>query len=501
MDKVSFGALNWFMIIFYLGIMLLVGAYFTKKSSQSTDAFFKANGKVPSWAAGLSVYATTLSSITFMAVPERSFLTDWSYAVGTLTIFLIIPLMAKYFIPFFRRLHVTTAYEYLEARFSTTLRAMSSFLFVIYHLGRMAVVIYLPVLAITSVTDINPFLIAAIVGLLCVIYTFLGGIEGVIWSDAIQSIILLAGAFLVIVVGLMKVDGGLVTLLTDTVEHQKFISLNNNFNMANLASFIPLIFIGQFANTLYQYAGSQDVVQRFLTTKSTKEAVQSLWTSGWLSLSAIPLFFGMGTVLYSFYTHTGQLPEDFNTSAIVPYFIVTQLPAGLAGLVIAAIFAAAQSTISSSLNAISSCFVVDFKQRFFNNHLKSMSDVWLARWVIIIAGTISTLITLYFIAGNSSSTWDIFLAVSGMFGVPVVGLFVLGIFTTKANATGALLGFVSSVLISFIANNAKVSALLVAVLALVATVVFGYLFSLLFKGNKQLTNLTIHTLSDDLAED
>lgn len=501
MDKVSFGALNWFMVILYLGIMLLVGAYFTKKSSESTDAFFKANGKVPSWAAGLSVYATTLSSITFMAVPERSFLTDWSYAVGTLTIFLIIPLMAKYFIPFFRKLDVTTAYEYLESRFSTKLRAMSSFLFIVYHLGRMAVVIYLPVLAITSVTDINPFLIAAIVGLLCVVYTFLGGIEGVIWSDAIQAIILLAGAFLVIVIGITKVNGGLGTLVSDTVEHHKFISVGNNFKASELANFIPLIFIGQFANSLYQYAGSQDVVQRFLTTKSTKDAVQSLWTSGWLALSAIPLFFGMGTVLFSFYTHTGTLPEGFNTSAIVPYFIVTQLPAGLAGLVIAAIFAAAQSTISSSLNAISSCVVVDFKQRFFNDSFKSLSDVWLARLVIIVAGTISTLITLYFIAGNSSSTWDIFLAVSGMFGVPVVGLFVLGIFTTRANAKGALLGFLISVVISFLANNAKMSALLVAVIALVATVVFGYLFSLVFKDDKDLKDLTIHTLSGEFMDE
>ncbi|MEQ9764546.1 sodium:solute symporter [Streptococcus jiangjianxini] len=501
MDKASFGALNWFMVIVYLGVMLLVGAYFTKKSSESTDAFFKANGKVPSWAAGLSVYATTLSSITFMAVPERSFLTDWSYAVGTLTIFLIIPLMAKYFIPFFRRLNVTTAYEYLESRFSVTLRAMSSFLFIIYHLGRMAVVIYLPVLAVTSVTDINPFLIAAIVGLLCIIYTFLGGIEGVIWSDAIQAIILLAGAFLVVVIGISKVDGGLGTLLSDTVEHHKFISVGKNFNASDLANFIPLIFIGQFANTLYQYAGSQDVVQRFLTTKSIKEAVKSLWMSGWLSLSAIPLFFGMGTVLFSFYTHTGSLPEGFNTSAIVPYFIITQLPAGLAGLVIAAIFAAAQSTISSSLNAISSCFVVDFKQRFFNKSFKAISDVWLARWVIIISGSLSTLITLYFIAGNSSSTWDIFLAVSGMFGVPVVGLFVLGIFTTKANARGALLGFITSVILSFLANNANMSALLVAVLALLATVVFGYLFSLLFKQTNDLNNLTIHTLTSDSKED
>ena len=209
------------------------------------------------------------------------------------------------------------------------------------------------------------------------------------------------------------------------------------------------------------------------------------------------MLFRSGTILYTFYQNAASLPKDFNTSAIVPYFVITQLPAGIAGFVIAGIFAAAQSTIASSLNSISACFVTDFKQRFFNNKFKGMSDVTLARLVIIIAGVISTTITVYFTMGNTSDTWNVFLTVSGLFGVPVAGLFALGIFTKRANARGVLIGFALSVLLAFYVDSLHISSLLVATVSFTAAVVLGYLASLLFPGNnKDNQGLTIYTLKD-----
>ena len=175
--------------------------------------------------------------------------------------------------------------------------------------------------------------------------------------------------------------------------------------------------------------------------------------------------------------------------------VVTQLPAGVSGLVIAGIFVAAQSTISSSLNAVASRFVVDFKQRYLNHAFRKISDVALARWVIIISGLLATCVTIYFVTGNQSSTWESFLAVSGMFGVPVAGLFVLGIFTKRANSKGVLIGFLISVVISFIANNMGIPSLLVATIALLSSIVFGYLFSFIFKQDKNLNGLTIYSLN------
>ena len=199
MDKVGFGTLNSIVLALYLLAMLGVGMYFTKKAGESTEAFFKAGGKVPSWAVGFSIYATTLSAITFMATPEKAFNGDWTYAAGNVAIIAIIPILIYYYVPFFRKLDVTTAYEYLEERFNPSMRVIGSILFSLFHIGRIAIVVYLPTVAITSVSTVNPYLVCAAIGILCVIYSFMGGIEGVIWTDVIQGIILLGGAILVII--------------------------------------------------------------------------------------------------------------------------------------------------------------------------------------------------------------------------------------------------------------------------------------------------------------
>lgn len=496
MSKVGFGAANWVVLVLYLLAMLGVGAYFTRKAGKNTDAFFKAEGKIPAWAAGFSIYATTLSAITFMSTPEQAFLNDWAYAIGSFAILLIIPLLVKFYIPFFRKLKVTTAYEYLEERFSPLMRAISSILFMLYHIGRVAIVIYLPIIAITSVSNINPILIAIVIGGLCIVYTFLGGIEGVIWSDVIQGFLLLGGALLVCIMGIAYIHGGLGTVIQDAATHQKFLS-GADMNVGDLSKFIPLILAGQIFNTLYQYTGSQDVVQRYQTTGSLKEAKKSIYTNGWLALITIPLFFGMGTILWSFYQHAGTLPKGFNTSAVVPYFIITQLPAGVAGLVIAGIFAAAQSTIASSLNAISSCAVTDFKQRFFNDKLKGIKDVALARIIIVVAGILSLGVAIYLLLGNASQTWNLFLSVTGMFGVPIAAIFAVGMFTKRANTTGVLVGLILSVILSFFIQSLNISSLLVACVSFISAFVLSYVVSLLVPGKaKDITGLTTATINE-----
>lgn len=360
MQQVGFGTWNWVAVIVYLVLMLLVGAYFTKRASQNTDSFFTASGRLPSRAVGFSIYATTLSAITFMSTPEKAFLTDWSYIAGNIAIIAIIPLLIYFYVPFFKKLKVTSAYEYLEARFGPSVRVIGSLLFVLW----VAIVIYLPTLAITAVSDLNPYVVASLVGILCILYTFLGGFEGVVWSDFIQGVILLGGAAAIIILCIVHIKGGMGTVVTDALDHKKLISADNwKFNTA--AAAIPIIFLGNIFNNLHQYTASQDVVQRYQASESMSETKKSLWMNGVLALISAPLFYGMGTMLYSFYTHESALPEGFNTSSIVPYFILTEMPPFIVGLLIATIFAAAQSTISSSLNSISACLSVDIKHRFF----------------------------------------------------------------------------------------------------------------------------------------
>src|SRR5699024_4230339 len=472
----------------------LVGVYFTKRAGKDTDAFFTASGKIPAWAAGFSIYATTLSAITFMSTPEQAFLTDWSYAAGNLAIFAIIPVLIHFYIPFFRKLNVTTAYEYLEERFGVSMRTVSSLLFILFHIGRVAIVVYLPTLAITSVSNINPVLIAGAVGVLCIIYTFLGGIEGVIWSDVIQGILLLGGALLVVILGVSLIDGGMSTVLSDAAAEKKLISADN-WKFGTAAAAIPIIFLGSIFNNLHQYTASQDVVQRYQTTKSIKDTNKSLWTNGVLALVTIPIFYGMGTVLYSFYKNTEALPADFNTSAVVPYFIVTSLPAGVAGLLIAAIFAACQSTISSSLNSISACFVTDFKQRFFGKG-DGRGDVMLARLSIVIAGLLGVGAALYLVSTNRDETWNLFLDITGLFGVPIAGIFALGIFTKRANTPGIWVGLFVAAVTAYFVQPTDLTPFAISTVAFFTSFIVGYLASFLFPNwdkGRNIEGLTIHT--------
>lgn len=428
-----------------------------------------------------------------MSTPEQAFLQDWSYAFGNLSILLMVPFLIKYYVPFFRKLKVTSAYEYLEERFHPVMRILGSVLFMLYHIGRIAIVIYLPILAITSVSDIDPIIIALIVGGLCIVYTFLGGIEGVIWSDVIQGFLLLGGAILVSILGAHYIAGGWGTIAHDAVTNHKLIS-GYDFQFSDLSKFVPLIFAGQIFNGLYQYTGSQDVVQRYQTTGSMKEAAKSLWTNGFLALITIPIFYGMGTVLFSYYKHTVALPKNFNTSAIVPYFIVNVLPAGIAGLVIAAIFAAAQSTVASSLNAISSCAVTDFKQRFFDDKFKKISDVTLARIIIVVAGLLSLALAIYLMLGNTSQTWNLFLAITGIFGVPIAGIFAVGIFTEKANTPGVLIGLIAAAIITYFVQAAAVSPFIVSCVSFISAFVISYVVSLFTPGyHKNIVGLTVAT--------
>jgi len=499
MDKIGLGTANWLVIIVYLIAMLGVGLYFTKKAGKNTDEFFTAGGKIPAWAAGFSIYATTLSAITYMSTPEQAFLTDWSYAAGNLAIFAIIPILIYFYIPFFRKLNVTSAYEYLEARFGASLRVVGSLLFILFHIGRVAIVVYLPTLAITSVSDINPIMVASIIGVLCIIYTFLGGMEGVIWSDVIQGIILLGGAILVIVVGVNYINGGFSTIVTDALENDKLITAEN-FQFGTAAAAIPIIFLGSIFNNLHQYTASQDVVQRYQTTSSIKETNKSLWTNGALALITIPIFYGMGTMLYSYYSNSGGLPEEVNTSAIVPYFIVTTLPAGVAGLLIAAIFAAAQSTISSSLNSISACVITDFKQRFFEK--QKGNDVLLARLVVIIAGVLGMAAALYLVSTNRAETWNLFLDITGLFGVPIAAVFALGILTKRANTPGVFIGLGTAAIVAYFVQGTDLTPFAVSMVSFLVSFVVGYLASFVFadKG-KNIKGLTIYTKSDAYVEE
>jgi len=322
----SFGMLNYAVLVVYLLALVAMGYYFSKREN-TTDDFFKAGGRIPWWAAGLSI--SQLSAITFMAIPAKTFSSDWTMFMLNVMIIVVAPLVVFGFLPFYRRLNVTTAYEFIEKRFNLPSRLFASGLFMVFQLARIGIVLYLPSIALSVVTGVDIKVCITVMAVLSIAYTVMGGIEAVIWTDVIQVIVLLGGALLVLCMIPLSFAGGWNSMIDVAESADKLRLLDFHFNWKS-PTFWILVFGGAGAN-IYSYACDQTVIQRYLTTKSEKEAARGIWTSALLAIPASLIFFGIGTVLYSFYANQ---PEALNpviqkTNGIFPWYIVTQLPAGV----------------------------------------------------------------------------------------------------------------------------------------------------------------------------
>jgi len=489
-----FGIINFFVLGLYLGALVSMGFYFSKRE-KSTDDFFKAGGRVPWWAAGLSIFGTQLSAITFMAIPAKSFATDWTWFMMNMTIIIVAPFIVYFFLPFYRRLNVTTAYEYIERRFNIVVRVTASAMFMVFQFARIGIVLYLPSIALSVVTgvDINTCII--VMCLLSIAYTVLGGIEAVIWTDVIQVFVLLGGALLVLLMIPAHTQEGFNGMVGLAMDADKLRLFDFHFNMKSPTLWV-LVFGGIGAN-LISYGSDQTVIQRYLTTKDEKAAARGIWTNGILSIPASIIFFGLGTALYTFYK---SYPQELDatlqlTDAIFPWFIVTQLPAGVAGLLIAGIFAAAMSSLDSSMNSVATAFTTDFYRRF-KPGVTDKRCLAIARIVTVVIGLCGMIFALAMATWDIKSLWNEFTKYIGLFGGGLGGLFLLAIFTRKASWKGAMIGLLISAIIQYYLQAADmVHGVLFAATGLIACLVTGYAASLFLPDQKkELQDLTIYTL-------
>ncbi|MEI0517703.1 sodium:solute symporter [Brachyspira murdochii] len=442
---------DWVVIGLYFVVMFLIGMFFARRT-KSTDDYFKAGGRVPALVTAMSIYATALSSISFIAIPASVYNNSWLLGMAPLGIILIVLWVAPTFVPFFRRVNVTTAYEYLGKRFNNSFRLVGSLTFILFHVVRMAIVIYLPTLAIQQVLpSLNPVLITVIVSIFCVAYTSMGGIEAVLWSDAIQTVVLLLGAFLIIIVGFASAPEGIGQGFQLLADDGKIIT-PDFFTFDLFKTSIWTIIIGGFVNSIYSYIGSQDIVQRYATNKDEHEAKKSLYMNIPLLCTSIVIFIGMGSALYIYFHFKTPLPENVNGNAILPYFVVNALPVGISGLVIAAIFAAAQSTVSSSLNSVSTCMTADILE-FLKPGMEDASKLKFARLSSWIVGIFSTLLAIYFIYNGQGDMFLYFQAITGLLGGPIAAVFLVGIFFDKVESKAVWVGFALSVIVAFYVSD------------------------------------------------
>jgi len=496
-SKKFFGTINFIVIGIYLAALVGVGVFFSFRQKNTND-YFRGGQRIPWFVAGCSIFATMLSSLTFIAIPAKTFMADWTFIVINICIVLIAPFIVAFVLPFFRNIDATSAYEYLEKRFNITARLFASASFILYQIGRMAIVMFLTSLPLAAITPLSVVQCILLMGVISIIYCTMGGLEAVVWTDTIQTFVLMGGALLSFILIIVSLNGGLSEFFAVAAANQKFHFINWDFSSRSYTvAAIWVLVLGGIGQNLVPYISDMAVVQRYMSVPDEKRAAKSIWTNAIAVIPATLIFFGLGTALFVFYkANPAKLDPTLQNDAIFPLFIAREMPVGIAGLVVAGVFAAAQSTLSTSMNSTSTAFVTDFVRRF-NFFASERSYLNLARVMTIIFGSLGTVFAVLCALSDIKSLWDVAMTILGLLGGAMCGLFMLGMYTRRANGIGAVTGAVAGALgLYLVKTYTSTHFLLYTVIGIGTCFVIGYLVSLLVGGKqKQIEGLTIYTLN------
>lgn len=489
---VGFGALNTIVLAAYLLGLVGIGVRFSRRENSTSD-FFLAGKRIPWWAAGISIFATQISAITFVSTPAVAYASDWLVLPGKAMILLMAPIVVALYLPFFCRLEITTAYEYLERRFNVVVRLFGSASFIAFQLMRMAVVIFLPALALSLITGIDPYVCILIMGVLSTLYTVLGGMEAVIWTDVLQTIVLIGGMLVAIFIVAFDV-GGFGAVLEVARTDAKTRMWSGSLSYSDLTTWSLLL--GTFALQFGPYTTDQSVIQRYLTTKDERAAARGIWLNGLLAIPVGFVFMALGTCMYVFFKSRPELlPLGMQNDEVLPLFVSGQLPAGLSGLVIAGIFAASMSSLDSSMHSIATACTVDWYRRFTPGATDE-SALRLARTLTVLLGVLAIGTACLLVSFDIQSLWFFFQKTLGLVSSGLVGVFLLGVFTRRASAAGVLTGAAASVAVLIWATwFSSLHFYLYAVIGIATCVVVGYVASFLLPAaERELDGLTHATL-------
>jgi SSS family solute:Na+ symporter len=446
---ISLPLVDWVVLGVYFAAMLGVGLYFYRSGQSSTaDGFTKADGVAPGWVVALSILATYVSSISFLALPGRAFAGNWNAFVFSLSLPLAVWVAARWFVPYYRATGEVSAYSHLETRFGPWARVYAGVCYLLTQLARMGSVMFLMALPLHLLLGWEMHWVIILTGVSVIIYTMLGGIVAVMWSDAVQAIILMAGALLCLILLFAGLPGGWSGGLDYAVSHDKF-SLGSFGPSLGESTFWVVLAYGLVIN-LQNFGIDQNYVQRYVAARSETAARRSLWVGGLLYLPVSAVFFLIGTGLFVFYsTQPELLPANLqgegNADRILPYFILTELPAGAKGLLLAAIFSAAMSTISTSLNSSATLLLTDWYRRFVRPQATDRESMRVLHLASLVWGILGTGVALAMIGVKAAL--DAWWTMSGIFAGGMLGLFLLGLISKRAGNPAAVTAVVAGVLV------------------------------------------------------
>ena len=476
-----FKPLDYAIFTAYLLVTVLVGLRFAK-GQKNIKSYLLADKSMGYVLVGVSVLAAFFSGISYLAYPSEIYSHGVGFFFVGMSFFIATPITTIVFLPFFCRSRFFTAYQYLEERFSVQVRVLASSLFIAQVLLRLSLATYAPALALEQVTGLPIWFTILCTGVLTTCYTTLGGIKAVIWTDVMQFVVLMGGQLLILLVALAHVPGGISSVFELAKANGKFelsFSINPNVRITLWAALLG----GAFLN-LVQMAADQIAVQRYLTATSLKEARRALWLKLWLIMPVLVTFAMTGLVLFAFY-HTKGDPvaagKIRKMDQILPYFVANELPMGIPGLLIAAIYGATMAAVSSGINSLTSATMVDFYGRLWKGaeFATEKSKMKLARWLTVMYGVLVILIA--FQSHKLGTLVEATNKAIGLVGGPLLGMFILGMFWKRANIKGAIIGWLAGLAVAVkVCFYSNISFLWYALSGFLATVTVGWIASRLF---------------------
>ncbi len=428
-----------------LGLMVAIGVYCARKT-RSADAYFLANRNMPGWVVAVSMMATVISSVSFLAIPGSTFQDDWRFMPGHALYF--IPAIVGYavFMPFFRGGHVRSAYEYLERRFGTWARLYGAVAFLLHHMFRIGIILYSVSLPFQRMSGVELVYVVCILGILVAAYTIAGGLEAVIYTDFLQGLALMTGGLLCLPILASLLPGGLGQVFTEAYADGKF-SVGSTALVFDQKTVWVIVLVLQF-QFLQVVCTDQTMVQRYLAMRTDRQARRGFVLGTALIILVWQYFAFVGTALYVFYKHypapvlNGAEPEG-----VLPYFILTEVPAGVAGFVIAGLLAAAMSTLDSSINASAATVTTDFYRRFRPNAGGERHYLKVGRWFSLLFSLVMIGVALVIHFTRTETLMDIALVFYSVVSAGLLSLFLLGFFTVRVGSRAAGIATFATVLV------------------------------------------------------
>ena len=410
-------------ILFLYGAVLIgMGIYYTRKC-RTAEQFMVAGRSIPAWAAGLAVMSAYTSSISYIATPGKAYDSNWHVLIFSFCILPVAWVVCKYAVPYYRKAQLISVYSFLEERLGSWGRIYAALAFVLLMVGRVAVILYLAGLLLSTFVTWKIGFVIVVIGLITIIYTLLGGMEAVIWTDVMQSVIMIVGIVFCAITLSRHVFSGTEPLIQSAFEANKFSLGSWDLSLTSRTIWVMIIY--GVTDNLRNLLADQNYVQKYCTVPTEREAKRSIWIAMLIYIPLTAIFLYIGTTLFAFYSQGDELVQAGITKGdeVFPYYIATQLPAGLKGLIIAAILAAAMSTVDSALNCSATVLLLDFHKRYFKPNISERGSMLFLRGSTVVWGLLGTGAALLMI--RAKSILDVWWQISGIFGGAILGLFLL----------------------------------------------------------------------------